>query len=82
VLRKGTKKSIYLLLNDPNAVQSSTGEKDEETVKKPVIDMREEKEESEFIKFVNKYPILVAAIAIIGFFIILLILSKINKIKY
>lgn len=82
VLRKGTKKSIYLLLDDPNAVQQSSGDNNgSENNRKPVIDMREEKEESEFIKLVNKYPILFAIVAIIGFFIILLILSKISKIN-
>lgn len=83
VLRKGTRKSIYLLVNDPNANSTTTtpgGETKPE--EKPVIDMREEKEESEFIKFVNEYPILVAIIGILGFFIILFIVSKATKIKY
>lgn len=83
VLRKGTKKSIYLLLDDPNANQTSTGDSEkDENEKKPVIDMREEKEESKFIKFVNEHPILVAFIGILAFFIILLIVSKLTKTKY
>ena len=83
VLRKGKKKSIYLLLDDPNAKNTDTEGKEEGEVEvKPVIDMREEKEESAFIKFVNEHPILVAVIGILGFFIILLILSKVSKIKY
>ena len=44
--------------------------------------MREEKEESKFIKFVNEHPILVAFIGILAFFIILLIVSKLTKTKY
>ena len=83
VLRKGVKKSIYLVLDDPNAEQQGSGESgEEEKEKKPIIHTQEEEEESEFIKFVNNHPILVAVIAILAFFIIVLILSKINRVKY
>ena len=83
VFRKGVKKSIYLVLEDPNAEQIGTGENGEgEEEEKPIIHTLEEEEESEFIKFVNEHPILVAFIGILAFFIIVLILLKINKIKY
>ena len=82
VLRKGVKKSIYLLLDDPNAGQTNNQEPGGGTIEKEPIIVVEEKEESEFIKFVNDNSILVAIIGILTFFIILLIISKLSKFKY
>ena len=85
VLHKGTKKSIYLLVEDSNmtdsSVQGNGTDGNGNTTNKPVIDMREEKEESKFIKFVNKYPVIVAIGGILAFFIILFVVIKIGKIK-
>lgn len=83
VLRKGTKKSIYLLVNDPNADKEyDTGSKEEE--KKPnkvTVIEQEEKEKSEVVKYLNDNPFLIGTIAIIGFFVLVLVLAKISKLK-
>lgn len=82
VLRKGVKKSIYLVLDNPNSETTETSDPEEKPEEKPIIYTQEEEEESEFIKFVNEHPIFVAIIGILAFFVIVLLLSKINRIKY
>lgn len=84
VLRKGVKKSIYLLLNDPNMPSSTPAEPGDDEEKEPskiTVVEQEEKEDSEFVKTLNNNPLLVGIIAILGFFLLVLILSKVSKVK-
>ena len=85
VLRKNSNKGIYMLISDPNA--DIPNEKKEEPKEEPNEDKKtehvvvENKEESEIIKFVNEYPILVGIASILGFFVLIIIFSKIFKVK-
>lgn len=88
VLRKGTKKSIYMLINDPNAgtsydkkeEESKEEQKDEQEVVVPTTPSEPE-EENEIVEYANNHPIIVGVVAIFGFFILVLILAKASKIK-
>lgn len=84
VLRPDTKKSIYMLIEDPNAGISYDEDKPEVPVKpeKPSVSIPKEEEENEVVSFANKYPIVIGIIAILGFLVLILVLSKISQIKY
>lgn len=85
VLRKGTKKSIYMLIDDPNAgtsyEQKEEEKKEEEVVEQKPVVTPQRKEENKIVEYANNHPIIVGAVAIFGFFILVLILSKLSKIK-
>lgn len=84
VLRKDSKNGIYMLIEDPNAEEKEEEEKEEPEIKpnpSPAIPVKDE-EKSAFIKFVNDYPLVIGIIGILGFFVLVLILSKVSKIKY
>jgi hypothetical protein len=84
VLRKDTRKSIYMLIEDPNADVSYEEDEPEvpEEPEKPSVSTPEEEEENEVVSFANKYPIVIGIIAILGFLVLVLVLSKISQIKY
>ena len=84
VLRKGTKKGIYILLNDPNAsITNNNNNVDEEKQNNQIINISEDEEvENEVVKFANDNPILIALFGIIVFLIVLFILTKFSKTKY
>lgn len=66
-LNKNTKKGIYILYSTSNCKEEV-----------PVED-KEEKKESKISKFANSNPILVGLIAFVVFFIVILILGKMNR---
>lgn len=67
-LTRNTKKGIYILYSTTNCKEEVVEEKN-----------TEEKEESKLSKFANSNPVLVGLIAIVIFFILILILGKMNK---
>ncbi len=72
------------LVNDPNMPSSTPtepGDDEEKDPSKITVVEQEEKEDSEFVKTLNNNPLLVGIIAILGFFLLVLILSKVSKIK-
>jgi len=83
VMKKDTKKSIYMLIEDPNADETYEEEpvEEEKPEPKPIVPTEEE-EDSAFVKFFNDNPIIIGIIGILGFFVLVLILSKVSKIKY
>ena len=84
VMRRDSKNGIYMLIEDPNAGKDDdkpVEEKPEEPSITPIVPTTE-KEESAFVKFFNDNPIVIGVIGILGFFILVLILSKVSKMKY
>ena len=87
ILRKGTKKSIYMLIDDPNAEVPSSENNDDkkeevEDTKKEQVYVPKKEEESAIVEFFNEHPILIGIVAILAFFIIVLVVAKVSKIKY
>lgn len=79
--RDANNKGIYLLMSDEvkedkddDSLKDTEDKKDNDTKKEPKYD-------SEFDKFVNEHPILVMICALLLFFVIVLVLLKISKIK-
>lgn len=86
VLRKDTKKGIYMLIDDPNAGESSEDKPvepvgDEKPKPSPVISQKKEEKDA-VTKFFNDYPIVIGIVGILCFFILVFVLSKVSKMKY
>lgn len=83
VLKKGTKKSIYILLEDPTAtgVVPETPSDDKKEPNKITNIEQEKKEKSEFEKLLNDNPLIVGIIAIVAFFVLVLVLANISRFK-
>lgn len=80
---KNTKKNIYMLLDTtistPNQEDNSSNDTNENKTSKK---NNEVEEESEFIKFINEHPIIVAIASVTLFIIVVSIVSKLTKNKY
>ena len=80
IFNKGENKNIYLLLD--NDLEKEESPSKEEGDKQTSIKKEEKEEECVFVKFLNEHPFLIVVLSLLLFIIIVLIVSKLTKIKY
>ncbi len=91
VFTKNTKKSVYIVFDNPNAVSSNKKDdnKDEEVVDNKdngnsttIVNTDDREEKGNVItRFMNEHPLIVMVVAIAFFFILIIIISKISKVN-